>query len=131
MSNTKDLENSSSLLHLLTYTFDKVKQLADANSVLGEKIQVNNMTIIPVSKVSVGFAGGGADMLDVNKKKRKTPMGSGGSVSLTPLTFLVIAENDVQLIDISVSEEKMSTMTEIIASVVKQFANSKKTKTEE
>ena len=69
MGNGKNLNQSSDLLNILSHTFDKVKEMADANSVLGEKIEVNNMTIIPVSKVSVGFAGGGADIVDDHKNE--------------------------------------------------------------
>ncbi|MEE1153864.1 MAG: spore germination protein GerW family protein [Acutalibacteraceae bacterium] len=131
MGNGKNLNQSSDLLNILSHTFDKVKEMADANSVLGEKIEVNNMTIIPVSKVSVGFAGGGADIVDDHKKRKQTPMGTGGSVNLTPVTFLVITENDVQLIDITATDDKKSTFADIIGSVVKQVKSNQKTNKKE
>ena len=83
----KNGKNGSILTASLEFTLEKLIQLADANSVLGERIEIDGMTVIPVSKVSVGFAGGGADVSDATKKKKQNPAGTGGKVTLTPMTF--------------------------------------------
>lgn len=128
MGNRNDINNNTTLLNLLSDTFDRVKQLADANSIIGEKIEVNNMTIIPVSKVSVGFAGGGAELTDNSKKRKRIPAGSGAGVNLTPVSFLVISENDVQLVTIPTAEEKKSKVSDLIESVMKQVKKPSKPK---
>ena len=122
IENTKRAENN--LVKVLSYTLDSVQKLADANSVLGEKIEINGKTIIPVSKISVGFAGGGADLIDANKKKKQTPAGSGGSVTVTPLTFLVIDEEGVRTVNVK-AEKKPSTAAEVITAIMEQLKSMK------
>lgn len=119
---TKRPENN--IAKMLSYTLNGVRELADANSVLGERIEINGTTIIPVSKISVGFAGGGADMVDAGKKKRQTPVGSGGSVTVTPLTFLVINEEGVKTVNVK-AEKKPSTAAEVITAVMEQLRSMK------
>ena len=117
----------NNLIKVMSYTLDKVQELADANSVLGEKIDIDGTTIIPVSKISVGFAGGGADLVDANKKKKQTPVGSGGNVTVTPMTFLVIDEDGVRTVNIA-QEKKNSTVADIINALMEQLKASKEEK---
>lgn len=97
----KNGKNGSILTASLEFTLEKLIQLADANSVLGERIEIDGMTVIPVSKVSVGFAGGGADVSDATKKKKQNPAGTGGKVTLTPMTFLVIKDGRAEILNIT------------------------------
>lgn len=109
-----------SLLKVLSFTADKTMQLADANSVLGDRIEADGMTIIPVSKLSVGFAGGGADVTDAVKKKKQNPAGAGAKVTLTPMSFIVIKDGEARLISVS-GEKKPTGTSEIIAAVTEQI----------
>ena len=61
----------STLLRVLSFTAEQTLRLADANTVLGDRFVLDGITVIPVSKVSAGFAGGGADVNDVGRKKRQ------------------------------------------------------------
>ena len=49
---------SQSLPNMLENTIAKIREMIDVNSVVGEPITAGDVTIIPISKVSVGFAGG-------------------------------------------------------------------------
>lgn len=112
--------HQSSLLRVLEFTAQKTLELADANSVLGDKLELDGMTVIPVSKLSVGFAGGGADITDVNRKKKQNPVGSGAMVTLTPMSFLVIREGDARVLTVQ-QESKAGILTpELLESVVAQ-----------
>ncbi len=125
-------KGATSLIKVLSFTAEKTKELADANSVLGEKIEFGDVTVIPVSKLSVGFAGGGADVTDVSKKKRQNPAGAGAKVSLIPMSFLVISGKDVDVV--SVEAPASSPKNDIINTVIeqiKQFIADKKAKKEE
>lgn len=86
---------------LMSMIADRTMELARQNSVLGEKIEENGLTIIPVSKLSVSFAGGGADMLDTQKSKHNLPSGGGAKVSLTPMSFLVIENGNARVISVA------------------------------
>ena len=118
MENGK-LTSNSNLLKVLEFTVDKTLDLANANSVMGEKIEIDGLVIIPVSKMSVGFAGGGSDISDASKKKHQHPAGSGAKVSLTPITFLVIRDKEVKLININANG--LSSTLEIVKSALTQI----------
>ena len=100
-------------------TVDKAIELANANSIVGDRIVAGDITIIPISKLSVGFAGGGADIADVQRGKQQNPAGAGAKVTLTPMSFLVICDGTVQLLNIA-AEEGGSTMGDVVGAVVQQ-----------
>ncbi len=118
---------SANLMQLMSFTADKALELADASSVLGEKIEADGMTIIPVSKISAGFAGGGANMVNATVKKSNTPAGSGAKVTVTPLSFLVISDGEVRVIDVqaSATDKKASIITAIVNQVKAMKAKKK------
>ena len=121
-------QSSSTLLKVLAFTVDKTLELANSNSILGEPIVSGDMTIVPISKVSVGFAGGGADVSDAGKKKRQNPAGAGAKVDKTPMNFLVIRGDEVQVVGIA-APEKPTAMAGIVDAVVdkaKELMASKK-----
>ena len=118
-------ENNLSVI--MQQTLEAAKQFASANSVMGDPYIQDGVTVIPVSKVSVGFAGGGSDV--IKGKKTNEPAGAGASVKLTPMSMLVIDEDGARLI--SVGQEAGSAGVSGIVSTVKGLLASKKKKNEE
>ena len=82
---------SQNLPNMLQDTISKIREMVDTNNVIGEPIVVGDVTIIPVSKVSVGFGGGGSDFANT-PAGRETPFGGGvgGGVKVTPICFLIV-----------------------------------------
>ncbi len=117
---------ASNLMQLMNFTADKVLELADANNVLGDIIEIDGITIIPVSKISAGFAGGGANMVNAEIKKQNTPSGSGAKVTVTPLSFLVVANGEVNLININAPEKTKGSLISKIMEAVKGLKKDKK-----
>ena len=78
---------SQTLPNMLENTIAKIREMVDVNSVVGEPITVGDTTIIPVSKVSVGFGGGGSDFAKGNDAFGG---GAGGGVKVQPICFLVV-----------------------------------------
>lgn len=78
---------SQTLPNMLENTIAKIREMVDVNSVIGEPIVVGDTTIIPVSKVSVGFGGGGSDF---TKGSDAFGGGAGGGVKVVPICFLVV-----------------------------------------
>ncbi len=123
---------AENLMSLMAFTADKAVELADANSVAGEIIEIDGMKIIPISKVSAGFAGGGATIVNVPAKKSNTPAGSGAKVTVTPMSFLVITDGEIRVINVNGTEkEGKGGLIGKIVEAVKQFKKSKSEKTEE
>lgn len=124
---------SQKLPNMLETTIQKIREMVDVNSVIGEPITTpDGVTIIPVSKVSVGFAGGGSDF--TNKKVgTETPFGggAGGGVKVTPICFLVVKDGNVRMM--SVPEPANSTADRIVEMVpdtlekISAFLDGKKT----
>ena len=90
---------------IISTSLEKIRSLADAETVIGNPIQTpNGTTVIPVSKVSVGFASGGIDYND--KKAPASPQNFGGGggtgMTVTPISFLIISpDGSVQLMPIT------------------------------
>lgn len=83
-------DKTSSAAGILENTIEKVKDLVNVSTIIGEPITVNGgVTIIPVSKVTYGFASGGSDF--PSKSNQEIFGGGGGAgVTITPVAFLVI-----------------------------------------
>lgn len=82
---------------ILASTIEKIRELVDTSTIIGEPIYAEGgTTIIPVSKVTYGFASGGADF---PSKSTKELFGGGGGagVTITPVAFLVINNGEVTL----------------------------------
>lgn len=82
---------------ILETTIEKVKNLVSVSTIIGEPMQVDgDITIIPVSKVTYGFASGGSDF---PSKTNKDIFGGGGGagVTITPVAFLVISDGEVTI----------------------------------
>lgn len=93
---------SEKLPNMLDSTIQKIKEMVDVNSVIGEPISTpDGVTIIPVSKVSVGFGGGGSDF--VNKNGGENPFGGGvgGGVKVTPICFLIVKDGNVRMMPVA------------------------------
>ncbi len=90
---------------MLESAIAKVREMVDVNSVIGTPITTaDGVTIIPVSKVSAGFGGGGSDFVSKNANKLDNhPFGggAGGGVSVTPIAFLIIKDGNVRMMPVA------------------------------
>ena len=95
---------SQNLPNMLENTIAKIREMVDVNSVVGNPITTpDGVTIIPVSKVSVGFGGGGSDFSNKNSSTQELPFGGGvgGGVKVTPIAFLVIRGDSVRMMPVA------------------------------
>lgn len=82
----------------------KVREMIDANTVVGDPIHTDDgVTIIPVSKVSFGFAGGASDIPSKNTTGEKTAYGggTGAGVTISPIAFLIVREGNVRILPVA------------------------------
>ena len=86
-------EKKTPLSELMKTTMEHVKAMADANAIIGTPIQAEGVTLIPVSRMSFGVAGGGSEFSPKNRTDNSFGGGSGASAKLEPVAFLVIRED--------------------------------------
>jgi len=94
------------MTEIIRASIDSIKSSFDANTVTGDPITTANGTvIIPVSKLSVGFATGGVDYLGKNATENSpNNFGGGGGtgVTVTPVAFIVVSPNgNVEMLSIA------------------------------
>ncbi len=95
---------SQSLPNMLENTISKLREMVDVNSVIGDPITTpDGVTIIPVSKVSVGFGGGGSDFVSKNPNRQDNPFGGGvgAGVHVTPIAFLIVKDGSVRMLPVA------------------------------
>lgn len=95
---------SQNLPNMLENTIAKIREMLDVNSVVGEPITTaDGITIIPVSKISVGLGGGGSDFVSKNVNRQENPFGGGvgAGMKVTPVAFLVVKEGNVRMIPVA------------------------------
>ena len=90
---------------LLGITLEKLKEMVDVDTIIGKPISLpDGITIIPVSKLSLGFASGGSD-LPTTKEKELFGGGSGGGISVQPVAFITINNGEIKLLQMSAPKE--------------------------
>ena len=92
---------SQNLPNMLSDTISKIREMMSVNDVVGEPIVVGDVTILPISKVSVGFGGGGADNAKAANKDAFGG-GMGGGVKVQPICFLVVKDGNVRMMPVPV-----------------------------
>lgn len=107
---------------IMGITMDKLKEMVDVNTIVGEPIKIDDKTtVIPISKVSFGFASGGSDLPSKNPKELFGG-GSGAGVSIQPLAFLVISDGEAKLLQMSVNASTPNALVNLIPDVVDKIS---------
>lgn len=144
-----EIKENSNLSEMIGNSLKSLKELSDSETIVGSPIvTASGVTVIPVSKLSMGFVGGG---LDYGKKIKSKPdvkeysegkpnFGGGGGtgISLVPVAFLVVSpEGNVSVLPITneAQNDPLSALLErapaIIEKVKSKFASKKKKNVEE
>lgn len=112
-------ETNHPIIDLMSTTMQKIREVVDANTIVGQPITTpEGITLIPVSKLSFGFASGGSDYVSKNHKPGEVnPFGggSGASVKIAPVAFLIIKGDSVRVM--SVDSNGMSSLDRLINTV--------------
>jgi sporulation protein YtfJ len=107
---------------LMTTAMESIKEMVDVNTIVGDAVQAPDGTvIIPISKVSFGFAAGGGEYSSCcsidkeedegeeersgSSKSSKFPFagGSGAGVSISPVAFMVVGQNQIKLMPVNIN----------------------------
>ena len=106
---------------LMDTTMEKIKEMIDVNTIIGEPITSPDGTlIIPVSKVSYGFAAGGSDLPTKKENKDCFGGGSGAGVTIQPVAFLTVYQGDVRLVSVDREEGTADKLVNMIPDDLKK-----------
>ena len=101
----KFYSGNDSIYNLIDGAMEKIKTIVDSSTVIGEKVETEDGTvIIPISKVTVGYVVGGGEYADLSARRvaNHFPMagGSSGGMSVTPVGFLIESNGEVKFINV-------------------------------
>ena len=134
---------------LMTTAMDSIQGMVDVNTIIGEPIETSvGSVIIPISKVTFGFAAGGSEFRgetvnEYTKKEKEEQVqyrlpfggGSGAAININPVAFLVVQSDCVKLLPINHSsclDKILDYVPELIDNMEKVlYKNNKKEKTED
>ncbi|MBQ2391898.1 MAG: sporulation protein YtfJ [Clostridia bacterium] len=109
---------STNIKDIMETTINKIKEMGGADTITGDPIKLDNgISIIPVSKISYGFASGGSDF---PSKTQKQIFGGGGGagVTVTPVAFIVINKDSVKIMRVDSQESEIEKAVNAIPAMV-------------
>lgn len=116
------MEKKHPINDVMGITMDKVREMVDANTVIGEPIHTpEGVTVIPISKISVGFASAGSDFVSKHQPATKdNPFGggAGAGVNIDPVAFLIIKSDSVRLLPVMPPHDPMSKVIDMMPDLV-------------
>ena len=111
------MNNDMPLKQVIDATLENLKNIMSTDTVIGAPVTVMEDTvIIPVSKVSVGFTSGGVDFDGKRTDNKHFGGGNGAGMSVSPIAFLVINKDGVQLLNIS--KDSTNTLADTVSDFI-------------
>ena len=108
---------------LMGVSVEKIRELVDANTVIGTPITLEDgVTLIPVSKVSYGFASGGTDL----PNKSASDLfggGAGAGIQITPVAFLTVKNGEINLLPVVSRPDSMDRLVSMVPDLVDKVSN--------
>lgn len=106
---------------ILGTAIDKIRNLVDTSTIIGEPIVTDGVTVIPVSKVTYGFASGGSDF---PSKTNPDIFGGGGGAGITinPVAFIIIKDGDVEIKHIAGEDNSIERIVGMIPDVINKIS---------
>ena len=99
---------------------EKIREMVDVETIIGDPITAEGVTIIPVSKVSFGFASGGSDL--PTQAAEKFAGGSGAGVTVKPGAFIVIKpDGNVSLMELGAKGSPFDGVMEALPGIVEKI----------
>ena len=118
---------------MLETTMEKIKEMVDVDSVIGNPITTpDGTTVIPISKVSYGFASGGSDFPAKSQPAKDFfGGGAGAGITITPIAFLSVSNGNVRLIQVEAFGGSADRIVQLVADVVDKISEAFHKKKEE
>ena len=109
---------------LTNEALEQIRKMMDVNTVVGTPITVpDGTTIIPISRVALGFGSGGSEFSSASKPEGQALFGgaSGGGVTITPVAFLVANKDQIKLLPITKSNTTADKIIDLVPELITKF----------
>ncbi|MCJ7812161.1 sporulation protein [bacterium] len=106
---------------LVKTVLSELKEIVKTETVVGEPLQISGVTIVPVSKISVGFGVGGGK----GQSKEGVGEATGGGASIEPVAFFVVRGEKVELITVQKNEAGWGKMIELVPQIIDKVKDMK------
>ncbi len=126
--------SENNLKSIMDVTMEKLRAMVDADVVTGTPIEVGDVTLIPVSKVSFGLATGGSDF---SSKTNGVLFGGGGGagVNVVPIAFLAVSDGNVKMLpvynEVNTVEKAITMVPELVETAKNLFTKKEKKEEQE
>ncbi len=115
--------NEHPIKGLMDTTIQKIKDMVDGNTIIGDPITTpDGAVIIPVSKVHMGFASGGSDFGGKNPERDHFGGGAGAGISVTPVAFLVVSGGNVRMIQLVEKNNSVDRAINLVPEVIDKIS---------
>ncbi|WP_124098473.1 GerW family sporulation protein [Ruminococcus sp. Marseille-P6503] len=112
------MSENTKLESLVKTAMEKIREMTDCETVVGKPIVTSDgTTVIPVSKVSFGFASGGSD-LPTKTTKDQFGGGSGAGITIQPMAFIVIHNGETKLLQMTTNTSYENAVVNLVPEVV-------------
>jgi sporulation protein YtfJ len=121
---------------LMTTAMQSIKDMVDVNTIVGDAVQAPDGTvIIPISRVCFGFAAGGGDyafnrdkderlkLSEESEKQNPFAGGSGAGVSINPVAFMIVGNNNIKLLPVEVNSS-LEKIIDLVPELIEHFNGS-------
>lgn len=138
--------NEHPIESLMKTTMESIKEMVDVNTIVGDAVEtIDGTTIIPISKVSFGFASGGGDFINTEKNSEEKEYneetnedqlpfagGAGAGISIHPVAFMVVGGGQMKLMSVDQNANLIDTIINstprVIDSLQSAFSKNNKNK---
>lgn len=116
------MSENTKLEQLVKTAMEKIRELTECETVIGKPIvTADGTTIIPVSKVSMGFASGGSDL--PTKSGGQFGGGSGAGVTVQPMAFIVCRNGETKLLQMTTNTSYQNAIANVVPDVVDKIVD--------
>lgn len=120
---------------LMKTTMESIKEMVDVNTIVGDPVESpDGQVIIPISRVSFGFASGGSEFKgndenndnvqnSISEKKLPFGGGTGAGVSINPVAFIVVGNGNMRLLPVDQNANILNSILEVIPKMASGIQN--------
>lgn len=121
---------------LMKTTMESLKDMVDVNTIVGDPVETpDGTTIIPISRVSFGFASGGGEYKENSQESnmdyensQKLPFagGTGAGVSVQPVAFMVVGKDNMKLLSVDQNANMFENLVNLTSKMIDKMQNNGK-----